>query len=148
MLIYPHNRWQGAPFMKRSSQKIPLLGMWAVRHRDPRARASPSEVNHSEPSLYDNTYDTPSHFLLGKLATRRSFSLVEVGVEPDRTEDSRHEGRSHRRLPPHKRPQGGDGWSRRSSVHRRSLSLASQRSAHASCPHWWGTEIFVNHKGL
>jgi hypothetical protein len=41
------------------------LEMQAGGHRDPRTRASPSEVNHSEPSFFDDTYDTPSHFLQG-----------------------------------------------------------------------------------
>jgi hypothetical protein len=56
-----------------------LLVMRAGGHRDPQARASPSEVNHSEPLLSDDICDTPSHFLQGKLATRWSFSLVGVG---------------------------------------------------------------------
>jgi hypothetical protein len=68
------------------------LGTRAGGHRDPCARELPSEVNYSEPSFYDDTCDTTSHFLQGKSATRRSFSLVGVGAEPDRTEDSWHEG--------------------------------------------------------
>jgi hypothetical protein len=111
-----------------------LLGMQAGGHEDPRARSSPSKMNHSELLLYDDTCDIPSHFLQGTLATQRSFSLVGVEVEPDRTEDSRREGRSHRRLPL-KRPQGGDGWRRWSSVQQRSMSLVSQRNGHTSRPH-------------
>jgi hypothetical protein len=54
-----------------------MLGIRVGGHRDPRARASLSEVNHIEPSLYDDTCDTPSHFLQGKSATRWGFDLVE-----------------------------------------------------------------------
>jgi hypothetical protein len=80
-----------------------LLGMRAGGHGDPRARASPSEVNHSEPSLYNDTCGTLSHFLQEKLPTRWSFGLVGVRAEQDRTEDSQREAISHRRLSPHKR---------------------------------------------
>jgi hypothetical protein len=87
-----------------------LLGMRAGGHGDPQARASPSEVIHSEPSPSDDVCDAPSHILQGKSATRRSFGLVEVMAEPDQTKDPRREGRSRRRSPPHERPQGDDGW--------------------------------------
>jgi hypothetical protein len=40
-----------------------LLGMRAGGHGDPRARASPSEVNHNEPSFFYDTCNTPSHVL-------------------------------------------------------------------------------------
>jgi hypothetical protein len=53
---------------------------------------------------------------------------------------------------------GAEGHLRRRSLkavtdsaeghHRRFLSLVSQRRGHVSHTHWWGTEIFVNHKGL
>jgi hypothetical protein len=45
-----------------------LLVMRARGHGDPRARASPSEVNHSEPLLYDDTCDTPFTFFAGKVS--------------------------------------------------------------------------------
>jgi hypothetical protein len=91
------------------SRALVLLGMQAGGHGDPRTTASPSEVNHSELSFYDDTYDIPSHFLQGKSATWWGFGLVRVRAKPDQTEGSRHDG-WHRRSPPHKRLQGGDGW--------------------------------------
>jgi hypothetical protein len=45
-----------------------LLGMQVGGHEDPQTRASPSEVNHSKPSFYDDTCDTPSHFFVGKVS--------------------------------------------------------------------------------
>jgi hypothetical protein len=42
-----------------------MLGMRAGGHKDPRAKASPFEVNHSEPLLYNDTCDTTSHFCRG-----------------------------------------------------------------------------------
>jgi hypothetical protein len=91
------------------SMNVHLVGDAGRRPGDPRTIASPSEVNHSEPLFYDDTCNTPSHFLQGKLPTRRGIGLVGVRAEPDRTEGSRRDGWC-RRSAPHKRPQGGDGW--------------------------------------
>jgi hypothetical protein len=46
------------------------------------------------------------------------------------------------------RPQGGDGLWRRSSVCWRSLHSMTWQGGHASRPHLWVTEIFVNLKEL
>jgi hypothetical protein len=77
------------------SRALVLLGMQARGHRDPRTTASPSEVNHSELSFYDDTYDIPSHFFAGEVG-------YMVGLRPSQGQgEARSDGGlSARRMAP------------------------------------------------
>jgi hypothetical protein len=107
-----------------------------------------SQGNSSEPLPMTTSAIHLHIFYRRQLIARRSLGPHGIEAKLDRAEDTRRKGRLCRRPPPHWRPQGREGSRRRSPVRRRSLYLATWRSGHVSCSHSWGTEIFVNYKGL
>jgi hypothetical protein len=58
----PHNYHRTGSSGSNLTYEGLLLRMHVGGHGDPQTRASLSKVNHSEPSFYDDTCDTPSYF--------------------------------------------------------------------------------------
>jgi hypothetical protein len=120
-----------------------VLGMRARGHGDSKIEAHPQTRILMSLSSAMKTATHLRLFHRIKSSTRRSLGIKSS------TWRSPGVGRtSCQRSFPCQRPQGSDGLWRRSPVCRRSLHSITWQGGHASHPHSWGTEMFVNLKRL
>jgi hypothetical protein len=125
-----------------------LLGMWARGCGDPLTRAHPRKGTQANLCPMTSLAIHLCIFCRRQPIAWRSLGPDGTEAKPDQAEDSQYKERLCRRPSPHWRPQCGEESRQRSTVCRRSLYLVMWHSGHMSRPHLWGTEIFVNHKGL